>query len=220
MTAITTTSTSLYLQDLLTQAQALWQQRDKKAVTACYQQVLRLDPYNKIALHWLAWHTTNVYEARSLLAKLAQLEPDNPQVKYFLEYSMQRCCELDNIETHLHERTNYLLASQQNQLELAKLQLQQRNNAANVVMAAEASNSGSQITLIPPLGQLLLQAHFITPKQLVIGLKLQKIVKESGHTEATRLGEILREAGYISQFQLEQVLKLQRLRSLSSPTIN
>jgi hypothetical protein len=203
-------------------------------VTACYQQILQLDPYNKIALHWLAWHTTNAYEARSLLARLAQLEPDNPQVKYFLECSIQCCRELDNIETHLLEKTNYLVMGQQNQLGLAKFQLQQPNNVAAVVIAAatdkniknEAShqtnnnNSGSQITLIPPLGQLLLQAHFITPKQLVIGLKLQKIVKESGHTEATRLGEILREAGYISQFQLEQVLKLQKLGSLSNATAN
>jgi hypothetical protein len=176
MTTIFSTSTLLHLQNLVNQATQ--QQHDKEAATACYRQILQLDPLNSTALHWLAWHTTNVYEARSLLATLARLEPDNLKVSYFWERSTQRCRELDSL------------------------------TLSNSIYLKQANNH-QPAAARPLLGQLLLQANFITPKRLAIGLKLQKIAKESGHTTATRLGEILLECGYITQAQLEQVLKQQ-----------
>jgi hypothetical protein len=184
-----TISTNLQLEGLLKQAVSLVQHGDKKGGTACYRQVLQLDPQNKTALHWLAWHTANVYEAHTFLEKLAVLEPDNTQVSYFLARSTERCQELDKLVSN----SSYL--SHWNQLEMLRYRI--------------LRNQDDRHDPIPLLGQLLLKAGFISNGQLAMGLKLQKISQEVSQDKANRLGEILLDCGYITQDQLEQVIKQQ-----------
>lgn len=177
------------LEKLLAGMRQATHEQDKEQVRALYKEVLKVDPHHNAAIRWLAWNTSDPFEAVGYLEKLVELNPSDSRARQLLEVGRQRCGELDELIAH-SSLMNYWSEAEQIHTERIRQGVDRRDNP------------------VLPLGQLLLKKGYITSQQLETGLTLQELFdKIEGHHP---LGEILVEAGYLSQGQLAAVLSEQQ----------
>ncbi len=176
------------LDELLEQASNAIQLQDKAEAREIYLQALKIDPYNEIALTWLAWYTSDAYEGVRFLEKLVEKHPESAKYQQYLAAGKRRVQELDQLISESGMLGYWSMAEQ---------------------IMAERYQHGTDRRSAPitPVGQLLLKKGFITPDQLETAVVVHEMFARLG--QPRKLGEVLLEYGYLTKAQLQEVLNEQ-----------
>ena len=164
------------VETLMQQADSEARRGNRKGALALYEQVLQQDSANETALWRCALLTQNVYEARAVLHRLLQLNPDHPQARAYYDIARQRIADSERLISH------------------SSLVAQWEDHATHHSQAA-----------IPLLGDYLIAQGILTPLQVRAALHFQEAERHSGN-EPERLGETLVSFGYLNRAQLVTAL--------------
>ena len=149
---------------------------NRDGALACYRHVLRLDSANETALWQYAMLTQDVYEARIVLQRLLQINPQHDSARALLVLAEQR-----------YEEAQIIAAE------------------AAVPQQWEKYVESASDNPMPPLGEFLIRHGILTPLQVQAALDFQHAERSMGNTNK-RLGEILVLLEYLNQPQLEAAL--------------
>lgn len=153
-----------------------------------YRRILKIDPDNEKALVWLSWHTTDAYEARNTLRRIAARYPNDKRLQYFLQQAEKRCEELD-------------------QLVNSSEYLQHWQNTEDMMRERLRRNRDLRPEGVSRIGEMLLRHGYINQDQLDNAVDLQTMFRGLGETR--KLGELLVDCGYVKQELLQSVLREQ-----------
>ncbi len=148
---------------------------NKTQARSYFQQVLQTDHYNETALLWLAYLTSDPYEAVRLLETVVERNSKNELAHGYLDQARQRCKELEQLVTG---STTY-------------------NTWSRI-------NNGNQTTpaSVPLLGEYLLTQGLISQQQLEMALQRHQDLLKRGQRKM--VGQVMVELGYITQAQLDR----------------
>ncbi len=152
---------------------------NKPQARALFQQALELDKTNETALMWLAYLSSDAYEAVKMLETVVNRNPRNELAQAYLQQARARCNELEQLVSSSHTLSTWT-----------------RMNSGPAVPSS-----------VPRLGEYLLKQGLITEQQLEMALRRHQDLNARGHRKM--VGQVMIELGYITQSQLERWLQLQ-----------
>jgi tetratricopeptide (TPR) repeat protein len=91
-------------------------QGDIETARICFEQALEIDPKNDVALLWLAFLSTNPFDAKELISRVLEYNPEHQHARTYYQIVQQRCTELENILNN-----SYTLIYNQPRLEVPKI---------------------------------------------------------------------------------------------------
>lgn len=179
--------------DLLNQAVGEANQGNRQQAKFIFGRVLELDPQNETALMWLAFLTTNPFEAAELLEGLVKRNPTDQRLQVYLEKARARCKEL--------------APESQPQAAAAPgtFRLQPSRNSYEYRDVKQSNR------LVPYLGEFLMQEGVINQHQLNVALRTHYDMALRGQPK--KVGEVMIQLGFLTAQQLEHSLALQRIAS-------
>ncbi|HEX2909744.1 MAG TPA: hypothetical protein VH186_02980 [Chloroflexia bacterium] len=148
-----------------------------------FQEVLKRDPHNELALMWLAHLANDPYEAVELLERVVSRNPRNEVALSYLKQARAKVAELDQLVSSSSTLSSWSYTGKSKE-------------------TADKTSAG-----VPYLGEFLLRQGVITRQQLEMALRRHDDLAHRGHYK--RLGEVMIELGYLTETQLERYLQHQ-----------
>lgn len=182
--------------DLLNQAVGEANQGNRPQAQFIFGKVLELDPHNETALTWLAFLTTNPFEAVELLEGLLKRNPADERLKTYLNQARVRCEELEQYARQKQE----LRASTP-----GSFRLQPSRNSYEYRDIKPSNRS------VPFLGEFLMKEGVINQHQLNVALRTHYDMALRGQPK--KVGEVMIQLGFLTTQQLEHSLSLQQSAS-------
>ncbi len=183
---------NLEMQNLLISASRAAQSEEYETARELYAHALDKEPFNPVALKWLAYHTSDPHEGCYYLEMLVKVQPQNTKAARLLEIGRQRCQELDqqsfsSILSHLNE--------------------------VPASLPGPFSNGVNSTTIKKQIGQILVEKGYITLENIETAATLQEMFRRTGAPR--KLGEILVDFGVVTEEQLKRVLNEQNPTALA-----
>ncbi len=182
--------------NLINQAVGEANQGNRQQAQFIFGRVLELDAQNVTALTWLAFLTTNPFEAVELLEGLLKRNPTHVRLQPYLDQARVRCNELAQ---YTKQKQELLEASP------GSFRLQPNRNSYDYRDIAPSNRS------VPFLGEFLMQEGVINQHQLNVALRTHYDMALRGQPK--KVGEVMIQLGFLTDQQLEHSLSLQRSAS-------
>jgi tetratricopeptide (TPR) repeat protein len=156
-----------------------------------FEFILDIDGNNQRALRGLAKACRDWWQARSMLEKLLESQPENEAGRLLWEEAQSRCAEFEEFEEVVSLELHHTFREAD----------RKKRFASEVCQPAPVS--------IRPIGKIMIEVGYVGPQELENTLSLQAML--SRYDQHQPLGKILLDSGYVTEQQLEEVLQKQEL---------